>query len=61
MNKSQSDRIHELCSQIAAEHDHKKFLNLVEELNRILLAENRSGQNVPGKQESSSSGLPSDS
>ncbi len=38
MNKEESDRIHELCSRIAVEHDHKKFLALVEELNRVLSA-----------------------
>jgi hypothetical protein len=36
MNKADSDRIHELCSLIAVEQDHKTFLALVEELNRIL-------------------------
>jgi hypothetical protein len=36
MNKEQSDRIHDLCSRIAVEHDYKKFLALVEELNRVL-------------------------
>jgi hypothetical protein len=38
MNKTESDRIHELCSLIAVEKDHKKFQTLVEELNRILSA-----------------------
>ena len=36
MNKTESDRIHELCSLIAVEQDSRKFLELVEELNRIL-------------------------
>ena len=36
MNKPDSDRIHELCSLIAVEQNHKKFQALVEELNRIL-------------------------
>jgi hypothetical protein len=36
MNKAESDRIHELCSLIAVEQDRPKFLELVEELNRIL-------------------------
>jgi hypothetical protein len=36
MNKTDSDRIHELCSLIAAEQDRAKFLDLVGELNRIL-------------------------
>lgn len=41
MNKAESDRIHELCTRIAAEQDHKKFLALVEELNRILSAQDQ--------------------
>ena len=36
MNKTESDRIHELCSLIAVERDRQKFLELVGELNRIL-------------------------
>jgi hypothetical protein len=36
MNKTESDRIHELCSLIAVEQDRHKFLELVGELNRIL-------------------------
>lgn len=36
MNKTESDRIHELCSLIAVEQDRRKFLDLVGELNRIL-------------------------
>lgn len=36
MNKSDSDRIHELCSRIAVEEDPDKFTMLVTELNRIL-------------------------
>lgn len=38
MNKTESDRIHQLCSLIAVEQNHKKFQTLVEELNRILSA-----------------------
>jgi hypothetical protein len=38
MNKAESDRIHELCSLIAVEHDRAKFIELVDELNRILEA-----------------------
>jgi len=45
MNKDDSDRVHELCSLIAVEQDHKKFLKLVEELNRILSAQDRRLQN----------------
>jgi hypothetical protein len=41
MNKNESDRIHELCALIAVESDHKKFLRLVEELNRILSAQDK--------------------
>jgi hypothetical protein len=41
MNKEESDLIHDLCSRIATEHDHKKFLALVEELNRVLSGEER--------------------
>jgi hypothetical protein len=44
MNKEESDRIHDLCSRIAEEHDHKKFLALVEELNRILSSRERSSE-----------------
>ena len=36
MNKADSDRIQELCSLIAVEKNHQRFLKLVEELNRIL-------------------------
>jgi hypothetical protein len=36
MNKTESDRIHELCSLIAVEQDRRKFLELVGELNRLL-------------------------
>lgn len=41
MNKEKSDLIHELCSRIAVEQDHKRFLILVEELNRLLSADDR--------------------
>jgi hypothetical protein len=36
MNRTESDRIHELCSLIAVEQDRRRFLELVAELNRIL-------------------------
>jgi hypothetical protein len=36
MNWADSDRIHELCSLIEKEQDRGKFLQLVEELNRLL-------------------------
>jgi hypothetical protein len=41
MDEKENQRIHELCSKIAVEQDHKKFLALVEELNRILSAQDR--------------------
>lgn len=41
MNKGKSDLIHELCSRIAVEQDHKKFLILVEDLNRLLSSDDR--------------------
>ena len=45
MNKTDSDRIHELCSLIAVEQDRQKFLQLCEELNRILGAKRERLQN----------------
>lgn len=45
MNKADSERIHELCSLIAVEKDRRKFLTLVEELNRILAAKDDSLRN----------------
>lgn len=45
MNKAETDTVHELCSRIAVENDHKKFLELVEELNCILSASNKDLQN----------------
>jgi hypothetical protein len=50
MNKSDNDRIHELCSLIALEQDRKTFLELVEELNRILSAKE---QRLSGSQATS--------
>jgi hypothetical protein len=38
MNQSDSDRIQELCCQIAVELDRQEFLKLVQELNRLLSA-----------------------
>jgi hypothetical protein len=38
MNQSESNRIQELCSKIAVEQDRQKFLQLVQELNRVLSA-----------------------
>jgi len=38
MNKTERDRIHELCSLIAVEQDRHQFLELVGELNRIFEA-----------------------
>jgi hypothetical protein len=45
MNKTDSDRIHELCSLIAVEQDRRKFLQLCEELNRILVVKRERLQN----------------
>jgi hypothetical protein len=45
MNKAESDRIHELCSLIAVEQDRQKFLQLCEELNRILAVKRERLQN----------------
>jgi hypothetical protein len=50
MNKGDSDRIHELCSLIAAEEDRQTLLKLVEELNRLLSRQNGRLQNNVGKQ-----------
>lgn len=36
MNKDETDRFNELCRLIAVERDRKKFMELVEELNRLL-------------------------
>lgn len=40
-----NDRIEELCSLIAAEQNQRKFLALVEELNRVLSAKSERFQN----------------
>jgi hypothetical protein len=45
MNKADSDRIHELCSLIAVEQDRHKFLQLCEELNRVLAVKRERLQN----------------
>jgi len=45
MNKQLSSRIQELCAQIAVEQDQQIFLNLIEELNRILGANDRQPEN----------------
>jgi hypothetical protein len=47
MNKSESDRIQDLCARIAVEQDRNKFMKLVQELNRILSAEDGPMQNDP--------------
>ncbi len=57
MNQNDSDRIHELCALIAVEQDRQKFLRLVEELNRILSAQDRRLQNMkPGDKEKETDG-----
>ena len=45
MNKADRDRIHELCSLIAVEQDRHKFLQLCEDLNRILAVKRERLQN----------------
>jgi hypothetical protein len=45
MNKADSDRIHELCSLIAVEQDRHKFLQLCEELNRVLAVKRERPEN----------------
>jgi len=45
MNKSESDRIQDLCAQIAVEEDRAKFLKLVQELNRVLSTKDPQIQN----------------
>jgi hypothetical protein len=53
MNKSDGDRIRELCSLISVEESREKFLQLVEELNRILSArESRFHNSTPDDHES---------
>ena len=47
MKQDEIDRIYKLCSLIAVEHDRQKFLALVEELNRILSAQDQHLQNLP--------------
>jgi len=41
MKREHNSRIQELCAQIAIEQDQQTFLNLVEELNRLLGANDR--------------------
>ena len=50
MDQANSDRIHELCSLIAVEQDRQKFLGLVEELSRILSAQDNLPNNPPDAQ-----------
>jgi hypothetical protein len=47
MNKVDSDGVLDLCARIAVEHDQKKFLALVEELNCILSARSKESENAP--------------
>jgi hypothetical protein len=51
MNKHESDRIQELCSKIAVEQDHQKFLKLVEELNRVLSAKDKDNEKFTDKEQ----------
>jgi len=50
MDKTRNDRIHDLCSLIAVEKDHDRFLVLVEELSRILSVKPSSDTDEPGHQ-----------
>jgi hypothetical protein len=45
MNREHNIRIQELCAQIAVEQDQQTFLNLVEELNRVLGSNDRQADN----------------
>jgi hypothetical protein len=47
MKQDEIDRIYKLCSLIAVEQDRQTFLDLVEELNRLLSAQDRHLQNRP--------------
>ena len=48
MNQADNDRIQDLCSKIAVEQDRQEFLQLVQELNRILATkEKRLEKNEP--------------
>lgn len=50
MNEAVGKRIHELCSRIALERDHKKFLALVQELNRALAERSKDLENKTATQ-----------
>jgi hypothetical protein len=45
MQKTKSDVIHDLCSRIATEQNQQKFRDLVEELNRVLSADEQDLRN----------------
>ncbi len=45
MEKAKSDVIHDLCLRIAAEQNQQKFRDLVEELNRVLSANDQNLRN----------------
>jgi hypothetical protein len=49
MDKAQSDRIRELCSQIAKERDPQEFLGLVQQLNLILSQQSVSSIGKPSE------------
>jgi hypothetical protein len=51
MDEAMSKRIRELCSSIAVERDHKKFLALVQELNRILAERGKDLEDSAGRTE----------
>jgi hypothetical protein len=52
MNKSESDRIQDLCAQIAVEQDRAKFLKLVQELNRVLSTRDSQQNDEPSDRKS---------
>lgn len=54
MNQSESDRVYELCARIAVERDHRRFLELVEELNRVLGTTHRRLEKPPTENRKSS-------
>lgn len=50
MKKDERDRFEELCALIAVEQDRKQFMELVEELNRLLSVKDHRLQDEPARQ-----------
>ena len=50
-NAGENERVFEVCSQIAVEHNQEKFLELVEELNRLLSGEKDGSRSRTSKRE----------